>query len=74
MQHNPVYQQWVQLMKYQEQLTNEVNQIPFTHFFFKTHDVFVGDQPSTLFESSGTTQDVVSKHWVSDTAVYKASF
>ena len=74
-QHNPVYQKWVQLMKHQEQLTNEVNQIPFLPIsFFKTHDVFVGDQPTTLFESSGTTQDVVSKHWVSDTAIYEASF
>ena len=74
-QHNPVYQKWVQLMKHQEHLTNEVNQIPFLPIsFFKTYDVFVGDQPTTLFESSGTTQDVVSKHWVNNTAIYEASF
>ena len=34
----------------------------------------MGDQPATLFESSGTTQDVVSKHWVADTTIYKQSF
>ncbi|NBR56561.1 MAG: hypothetical protein EBU05_05855, partial [Chitinophagia bacterium] len=28
-QQNPVYQKWVQLMKHQEQLSNQINQIPF---------------------------------------------
>ena len=74
-QHNPVYKQWVNLMAKDEKIPKEMNQIPFLPIsFFKTHDVFIGDQPSTLFESSGTTMDVVSKHWVSNTAIYEASF
>jgi hypothetical protein len=58
-----------------EKMPKEMNQIPFLPIsFFKTHDVFIGDQPSTLFESSGTTMDVVSKHWVSNTDIYEESF
>ena len=74
-QHNPVYKQWVNLMVKDEKMPKEMNQIPFLPIsFFKTHDVFIGDQPSTLFESSGTTMDVVSKHWVSNTGIYEESF
>ena len=74
-QHNPVYQQWVHLMVKDGKVPEEPNQIPFLPIsFFKTHDVFVGQKPTTLFESSGTTQDVVSKHWVADTAIYEQSF
>jgi len=73
--HNPVYKQWVNLMAKDEKMPKEMNQIPFLPIsFFKTHDVFIGDQPSTLFESSGTTMDVVSKHWVSNTDIYEESF
>ncbi|MEY4052306.1 MAG: hypothetical protein RIR64_1291, partial [Bacteroidota bacterium] len=42
--------------------------------FFKTQDVFIGEKPVNLFESSGTTQDVKSKHWVQDLSLYEASF
>ena len=66
-QNNAVYKEWVELSK----LTG----IPFLPIsFFKTHDVFIGNQPSLLFESSGTTGDVVSKHWVTDGSLYETSF
>ena len=74
-QNNPVYQQWVHLMSKDDKLPEQTNQIPFLPIsFFKTHDVFVGQKPITLFESSGTTEDVVSKHWVADTRIYEESF
>ncbi len=74
-QNNPVYQQWVHLMSKDGKLPEQTNQIPFLPIsFFKTHDVYVGQSPKTLFESSGTTQDVVSKHWVADTEIYEESF
>ena len=74
-QNNLVYQQWVNLIAKDAKAPAEMNQIPFLPIsFFKSHAVFVGDQPATLFESSGTTQDVVSKHWVADTTIYKQSF
>lgn len=65
--HNPVYKQWVAL--------NKSSAIPFLPIsFFKTQNVFIGEKPINLFESSGTTQDVKSHHWVQDLSLYEASF
>ena len=65
--HNPVYKQWVEL--------NKSSAIPFLPIsFFKTQDVFIGEKPVNLFESSGTTQDVKSNHLVQDLSLYEASF
>ncbi|MEY3873966.1 MAG: hypothetical protein RL363_687 [Bacteroidota bacterium] len=72
---NPVYKQWIQLSKQENPLIKGVHQIPFLPIaFFKSHNVYIGEQPNTLFESSGTTQDVVSKHWVADINLYEQSF
>ncbi len=74
-QHNPVYKQWIELSKQSVNDFDIVNSIPFLPIsFFKNQDVFIGEKPATLFESSGTTQDVVSKHWVADTNLYESSF
>lgn len=76
-QNNPVYKQWIQLAKLNQLVQEEalVTGIPFLPIsFFKTHDVFIGPKPSQLFESSGTTGDVVSKHWVTDLNIYASSF
>jgi hypothetical protein len=65
--HNPVYKQWVEL--------NKSTAIPFLPIsFFKTQDIFIGEKPVNLFESSGTTQDVKSNHWVQDLSLYETSF
>ncbi|MFM2440077.1 MAG: hypothetical protein RLZ16_1076, partial [Bacteroidota bacterium] len=73
--HNPVYKQWVDLSKQENTPTKGLHQIPFLPItFFKSHPVYIGVQPDTLFESSGTTQDVVSKHWVADINLYEQSF
>ena len=73
---NPVYKQWVNLYRKEQGSLQMVDQIPFLPIsFFKSHDVFMeGERPSVLFESSGTTEDVVSKHWVADTTIYEHSF
>ena len=74
-QNNPVYKQWIELSNQPISKVNAVNVIPFLPIsFFKNHEVFIGDKPSTLFESSGTTMDIVSKHWVTDTHLYETSF
>lgn len=65
--HNPVYKQWVELNK-----SSAIAFLPIS--FFKTQDVFIGEKPIHLFESSGTTQDVKSNHWVQDLSLYEASF
>jgi len=73
--NNPVYKQWIALSNQSVGDIETVNAIPFLPIsFFKNQDVYIGERPSTLFESSGTTQDVVSKHWVADTAIYEQSF
>jgi hypothetical protein len=65
--HNPVYKQWVEL--------NKSTAIPFLPIsFFKSQDIFIGEKPIHLFESSGTRQDVKSNHWVKDLSLYEASF
>lgn len=66
-QNNPVYKEWIELAK--------LSGIPFLPIsFFKTHDIFIGEKPTVHFESSGTTADVVSKHWVADLNLYEQSF
>jgi hypothetical protein len=73
--NNPVYKQWITLSNQPIGSEATINAIPFLPIsFFKNQDVFIGERPITLFESSGTTQDVVSKHWVADTALYQSSF
>jgi len=73
--NNPVYNQWITLSNQSIGDLETINSIPFLPIsFFKNQDVYIGEKPSTLFESSGTTQDVVSKHWVADTNLYEASF
>ena len=76
-QNNPVYKEWIQLAKLNQLVQEEalVTGIPFLPIsFFKTHDVFIGPKPAVHFESSGTTGDVVSKHWVTDLNIYASSF
>ena len=66
-QMNPVYKEWIELARLKD--------IPFLPIsFFKTHDVYIGEKPEVYFESSGTTADVVSKHWVRDLSLYEQSF
>ena len=65
--YNPVYKQWVELNK-----SSAIAFLPIS--FFKTQDVFIGEKPIHLFESSGTTKDVKSNHWVQDISLYEASF
>lgn len=74
-QFNPVYKQWINLSNQPVANIDTINAIPFLPIsFFKNQDVYIGEKPTTLFESSGTTQDVVSKHWVADTNLYELSF
>ena len=70
--HNKVYQQWVNLNKSDAQHLSSIPFLPIA--FYKTQEILIGPKPNTLFESSGTTQDIVSKHFVQDTHLYEQSF
>jgi hypothetical protein len=63
-------------MKLQLDRIECLEQIPFLPIhFFKTHSIYTGTEcPRFYFESSGTTQDIVSKHFVKDLKVYDQSF
>jgi hypothetical protein len=63
-------------MKLQLDRIECLEQIPFLPIhFFKTHAIYTGTEcPRFYFESSGTTQDIVSKHFVKDLKVYDQSF
>ena len=74
--NNAVYREWVQSMKIALDNVKSFEEIPFLPIdFFKTHAIYTGSEyPSFYFESSGTTQDMVSKHFVNDLSVYEQSF
>jgi phenylacetate-coenzyme A ligase PaaK-like adenylate-forming protein len=72
-QHNPVYKAYLQHLRINIHQINAIHQIPFLPIeFFKTQQVITGNQAiETIFESSGTTGQIASKHLVADTEFYK---
>jgi phenylacetate-coenzyme A ligase PaaK-like adenylate-forming protein len=75
-ERNPVYQQYADFLNIRPAVVREIAEIPFLPIrFFKSHKVLVdGEIPLTVFESSGTTGSVNSRHYVSDTILYKEDF
>lgn len=75
-ENNIVYQEWVDALRVNPAEVVAIEQIPFLPVaFFKSHNVVSGDfKADTVFESSGTTGSVNSKHIVKDVNVYKESF
>lgn len=75
-EHNPVYRQYCDLIKVDADLIGTIQQIPFLPIsFFKTHDVKTGEfAHEMVFESSGTTGDNTSRHFIKDPELYKESF
>jgi hypothetical protein len=75
-EYNPVYRQYVELMGVKRDQVSSIDQIPFLPVgFFKTHKVVTGaEEPEIVFESSGTTGMVNSRHHVRDLALYRRSF
>lgn len=73
---NTVYQSWNGLLHRDIARVNDICDIPFLPIsFFKTHRVVSGQSaPAVIFESSGTTQSNVSRHYVSDLDIYRRSF
>lgn len=73
--NNPVYRQYVDLLKKNINSINHIQQIPFLPIsFFKTHKVVTAPRVEKVFESSGTTGQVTSKHYVHSLALYEESF
>jgi hypothetical protein len=73
---NSLYRRYNELLHIQPGQVKTIGQIPFLPIsFFKTHKVISGSwtQEELLFESSGTTGEVPSRHYVKDNSVYHVS-
>ncbi len=75
-EYNPVYRKYCESLKIEPHKITGIQQIPFLPIqFFKSHKVVTTDfEPATVFESSGTTQTINSRHFVKDTGLYEKSF
>jgi hypothetical protein len=74
--NNKIYGQFANAVGKQPENVKALTDIPFLPIrFFKTHRVtsFVGDA-DVIFESSGTTGSINSRHYVKDLQLYKKSF
>lgn len=74
--NNVIYRQYCQALKVAVDTIDTIEKIPFLPInFFKTHAITTTDfEPAVIFESSGTTQTINSKHLIKDIAVYEKSF
>ena len=75
-EHNIVYNQFCNALHINVAAIDAIEKIPFLPIaFFKTHTVITTQfTPETIFESSGTTQTINSKHLVKDISLYEQSF
>jgi hypothetical protein len=75
-QNNNIYRQFCDSLHIQAAAVDTINKIPFLPIsFFKTHAVKTGAfETGTVFESSGTTQSIPSKHFVKNIDLYRKSF
>jgi hypothetical protein len=76
-ERNDVYQKYAKAIGIEDpSAVTEVNQIPFLPIsFFKSHVVRSSPElPTQYFDSSSTTGQIPSKHWISDIKLYERSF
>ena len=74
--YNPIYRKYCDLLNIVPRKIDRIDKIPFLPIrFFKTHQVVSTDfKAEAIFESSGTSQTVNSRHFVKDKAIYTRSF
>ncbi|HEX7844727.1 MAG TPA: acyl transferase [Chitinophagaceae bacterium] len=73
---NSLYKTYVDALNIKVAAVGSVEKIPFLPIrFFKSHEVKTGSfDPIAIFESSGTTGSVNSRHFVKDISIYEKSF
>jgi phenylacetate-coenzyme A ligase PaaK-like adenylate-forming protein len=73
---NPVYREFLNGLSIDPVSIEKIHDIPFLPIeFFKSRKVITGNDPYKLiFESSGTTGDMTSRHYVTDPDIYEESF
>ena len=74
--HNPVYNQYVNSLPIVGQDVRSLAGIPFLPIqCFKSHAIKATSfEAEVVFESSGTTQSINSRHYVKDAGLYRRSF
>jgi phenylacetate-coenzyme A ligase PaaK-like adenylate-forming protein len=75
-EHNKVYRSYCDLINVNPSDVKKISEIPFLPIqFFKSHLVTSNNSsPKKYFESSGTTGQICSKHYVFDLSLYHKSF
>ena len=75
-EHNAIYRRYCDALKINAEEIMGLGQIPFLPIsFFKTKEVTTTSfTPQAIFESSGTTGSINSRHFVKDVSVYEESF
>jgi hypothetical protein len=75
-QENPVYSEWCRLTATDPASVKTLDAIPALPIaFFKSREVVTTSfVPEVVFESSGTTQSLTSRHLVKELAIYRQSF
>ena len=75
-ENNTVYRSFCDALKIQTPSINAALRIPFLPIgFFKTHKLITTTfEPEIVFESSGTSQTVQSRHLVKELSIYRTSF
>lgn len=71
----PVYRDFLHYLDIRPKEISQISEIPFLPIeLFKTHQVLsVPDKPSLYFESSGTTGQQTSRHYIADIELYHES-
>jgi hypothetical protein len=70
---NPIYRQYLGYLRINPEKINRIEKIPFLPIqFYKNHRIVSDNAPTQLtFESSGTTGQTTSKHYLSDLPFYE---
>lgn len=77
LKQNPVYSQWVKLLRVDPAHVKTLEEIPFLPIeFFKTHQIVTSpiSQNTIQFTSSSTTSQIPATHFVNDSSIYEKSF
>ncbi|HTG55345.1 MAG TPA: hypothetical protein VL943_03695, partial [Niabella sp.] len=75
-QHNSIYNKYVNALGIDAATVRKPSKIPFLPIrFFKTHHVTTtAFEPEVIFESSGTTETINSRHYLKTKRIYEQSF
>lgn len=74
--NNVIYRKYCDTLKVHIDEVDIISQIPFLPIsFFKTHTIRTTEfEPEIIFESSGTSKTIHSKHHIKDYSLYRKSF